>query len=123
MPAGLIKQQYGMSARRDVFGDFGEMQLHRKGVALGHNEGCALAFLGRYRAENIGRDGPLIMRCAGPRSAFGPSAGNFVLLANTGFVSEPNFYFVGGDALFARDLFQAGWQAFLKSSIAPSAWA
>jgi hypothetical protein len=63
------------------------------------------------------------MRRARSRSTFGPSAGDLVFLADTGFVSEPDFYFVDGDTLFARDLFPAGWHAFLKSSLAPSACA
>jgi len=123
MPASLVEKQHGMSARRDVFGDFGEMQVHRKSIAAGQNQGRALAVLRRDRAEDIGRDCALIMRRARSRSTFGPSAGNLVFLANTGFVGEPDFYFVDGDALFARDIFQAGWEAFLKSSIAPSACA
>ena len=102
----------GMRARRDVFGDFGEMQVHRKSIALGHDEGGAFAFPGRNRAENIGRNSALIMWRPRSRSAFGPSACNLVFLANTGFVGEPDFYLVDGDALFVRDLLQTGWQFF-----------
>ena len=47
MPAGLIEQQHGVRAGRDVFGDFGEMQVHRIGVAFRQDERRALAVLGQ----------------------------------------------------------------------------
>ena len=43
MPAGLIDEQRGVRARRDLGGDFGQVRVHRLGVASGHDEGCALA--------------------------------------------------------------------------------
>ena len=46
VPTSLIEKQHGMRARRNFFGDFGEMQIHRKSIAPGHDEGRALAFLG-----------------------------------------------------------------------------
>ena len=51
-----------MRARRDLGGDFGEMQVHRFGVASGQDEGCAFAVLGADRAEDISRGGSLIFR-------------------------------------------------------------
>ena len=60
MPAGLIKEQRGMRAGRDLHGDFGEVQIHRLGVAMGQDESCALAVLRTDGAENIGRGGALI---------------------------------------------------------------
>ena len=70
MPAGLIEQQHGVRAGGDVFGDFGEMQVHRIGVAFGQDERRALAVLGRDRAENIGRGGALILGRGRPRARF-----------------------------------------------------
>ena len=46
MPAGLIDEERGVRARRDLSGDFGQMQVHRFGVASGQDEGCAFAILG-----------------------------------------------------------------------------
>ena len=123
MPAGLIDEQRGVRARRDLGGDFGQVQVHRFGVAAGHDEGRALAVLGADRAEDIGGGGSLILRSARPRAALGPAAGDLVLLADARLVGEPDLYGVGSDALLARDLFQARGKTFLKSSIAPSAWA
>ena len=123
MPTGLIDEQRGVGAWRDLRGDFGQMQVHRLGVASGHDEGCALAVLGADRAEDIGGDRSLIFGSARARAALGPSAGDLVLLADARLVGEPDLYRAGIDALFSPDLFQARGETFLKSSIAPSACA
>ena len=70
MPAGLIEQQHGVRAGRDVFGDLGEMQVHRIGVAFGQDERRALAVLGRDRAENICRGGALVLGAEGREPRF-----------------------------------------------------
>ena len=121
MPAGLIDEQRGVRARRDLGGDFGEMEVHRLGVAAWHDEGRALAVLGTDRAEDIGRGGSLIFGSAWTRAALGPAAGDLVLLADARLVGEPDLYGAGLDALLAPDRFQARGKAFLKSSIAPAA--
>ena len=123
MPACLIDQEHGVRACSDVLGDFGEMQVHDVGIAFRQNERRALAFLGRDRAEDIGRRGSLIVRRAWPRAAFRPSSRDLVLLTDARFVGEPDFYLAFIDAFFARDFVQAGGERFLKSSIAPSACA
>jgi hypothetical protein len=58
-------------ARRDLGGDFGEMQVHRFGVASGQDEGRAFAVLWADRAEDISRGGSLIFGWLGrlPRLA------------------------------------------------------
>ena len=123
MPAGLIDEQRGVRARRDLGGDFGQVQVHGFGVAPGQDEGCALAVLGADCAEYISGGGSLISVSARTRSALGPTAGDLVLLADARLVGEPDLYGVGSDALLAADLSQALGKTFLKSSIAPSAWA
>ena len=71
MPSGPVEHEEGVASRRDVFGDFLQMQLHRLGVALGQDEADRLAFLGANRAENVGRGGELVARTEGrvPRFA------------------------------------------------------
>ncbi len=123
MPAGLIDEKRGMRAGRDLGGDLGEVQVHGFGVASGHDEGCALAVLRADRAEDISGGGSLIFGSARARAALGPAAGDLVLLADARLVGEPDLYSVGSDALLATDLFQARGKTFLKSSIAPLAWA
>jgi hypothetical protein len=121
MPAGLIDEHRGVSAGRDLGGDLGQVQVHRFGVASGHDEGCALAVPGADRAEDISGGGSLIFGSARSAAALGPTAGGLVLLADARLVGEPNLYRVGIDALCAADLFQARGETFLKSSIAPAA--
>ena len=110
-----------MCARRDLSGDFGQVQVHRLRVASGHDEGCTLSVLGADRAEDISRGGSLVRRRAWTRAALGPTPGDLVLLADARLVGEPDLYGGGLDALLAPDLVQARGKAFLKSSIAPSA--
>lgn len=112
-----------MGAGRDLGGDFGQVQVHRFGVAPGHYERSAFAVLGADRAEDIGRRGSLIFGRAGARAAFGPTPGDLILLPDARLVGEPDFYRGRIDVLLARDLVQTGWKVFLYSSMTPSAWA
>src|ERR1700690_681100 len=89
MPTGLIDDQNSMSAGIDGGGDFSEMGIHRLGIAPWQDETDTLALLRTDRAEDVGPLGSLIVRRAGPCSALGPTARDLVLLANPGFVLEP----------------------------------
>ena len=88
MPTRLIEQQDGVASRRDLPGDFIEMQLHRLGVALGQDQADRLAF---FRADDVGRGGALVARRRGPRSPLGPLPNQAVLLADARFVLKPDF--------------------------------
>ena len=94
-PSGLIEEDGGVSVRRNLRGDLGEMQVHRLGVATRHDERRAFALLGADRAKDIGRSGSLIARGAGARAALGPSPRDLVLLADASLVGEPDFYCAG----------------------------
>jgi hypothetical protein len=120
MPSGLIDEEDGVGSWCDCLGDFREVQAHRFGIAGGQDQSHALALFRADGAEDIGRCGSLIPRSARASAAFGPPAGDLVLLADTSLVLEPNFYFAEVDRLFARDFIQARWGLFLKSSMAPS---
>ena len=124
MPASLINHEHGMGTGRDDLGDFREVQVHRLGVAGRQDQGRALALFRADRAEDVGGSGALVAGRAGTGAALGPPASDLVLLADTGFVLEPDLYLVDVDRLFARDCIQARGEVFLKSSIAPStcAW-
>jgi hypothetical protein len=106
---------------RDRFGDLRKMQVHRFAVTGRQDQGRALALRGADRPEDVGGGCTLVARRAGAGAALGPTAGDFVLLADAGLVGEPDFYRVAVDALLARDRLQTGGEAFLKSSIAPAA--
>ena len=123
VPPSLIDEQDGMGPGRDHFSDLGEVQVHCFGVACGQHQGCSLALLGTDRAEDVGGGGALVSGGGWACAALGPAAGDLVLLADARFVLEPDFYCIAVDLLCARDIVQARGEVFLKSSIAPSAWA
>ena len=110
-----------MSAWRDHLGDLRKMQVHRLGVAGRQDQGCALALSRADGAEDVGRGGALIAGRARSRATLGPPAGNLVLLTDPRLIREPDFYLSAIACLSTRDLLQAGGEAFLKSSITPSA--
>ena len=118
-----------MLSGRNLGGDLGEMQAHRLGVAVRQDQRCPFAVLGADCAEDVGRRGTLIMRCAGTAATLGPTTGDLVLLADPvdrlrrSTVGEPDFYIGRCDVLRRGDFFQAGGETFLKSSTAPSACA
>ena len=121
VPSGLVQEENGMLAGRNLGRDLGQVQGHRLGVATGQDERCTFAVVRAYGSEDVGRGGALIVGSAGPRPASGPAPRELVLLADPGLVGEPEFYVADVDALLARDLCQAGWEIFLKTSIAPLA--
>ena len=104
-------------------GDFGEVQVHRLGVAGGQDERGSLAIAGADSPEDVGGSGALIVRRRGPRSPSCPAPGDLVLLPDPGLVPEPDLYPVAIDPLVARDRVQALGERFLKASTAPAAWA
>jgi len=65
VPSGLIEEQDGVSAGRDLAGDFVDVQLHGAGVAGGQDHRRADAPLGADGAEQIGRLGALVVIEAG----------------------------------------------------------
>ena len=46
MPSGLVDDEYGVLAGSHFGGDFGEVQVHRLGVAGGQDERGSLAIAG-----------------------------------------------------------------------------
>jgi hypothetical protein len=51
MPSGLIDEDGGVRARRDLRCNFDQVQLHRRSVATRHDEGCAFALQRTDRPE------------------------------------------------------------------------
>ena len=117
VPSGLVDDEHGVLAGAHLGGDFGEVQVHRLGVAGGHDERGSLAIAGADSPEDVGGSGALIVRCRGPRSPSCPAPGDLVLLP------EPDLYPVALDPLVTRDRVQALGERFLKASTAPAAWA
>ena len=107
----------------DLFRNGLEVQGGGLGVAPRQDERCTLALLRADGAKDVGRRRALVAWCRGPSTAPCPASGDLVLLADTGFVAEPELYVASGDAPLARDLVQAGREVFLKASMAPGACA
>src|SRR3954447_25588470 len=86
MPSGPVHQHDPMGSGSHGLRDFRQVQVHRGRIASGQHQGRALALLRADRPEDVDRTRPLIMRGAGPGAPSGPSAGDLVLLADTGLV-------------------------------------
>jgi len=99
------------------------MGIHCLGIAPGQDDADAFAFLRTDRAEDIDPLGTLVVRRAGPCAAPGPAACDLVLLADAGFVLEPEFDLYARFETFA-DRCDLGREVFLKASTANSfcAW-
>ena len=111
-----------MGAGRYGLGDFGQMQGHGGGGASGQHEGGALGLGRADGAEDIRRAGALVARRYGPRATPGPAASDLVLLADPGFVLEPDFYWLPG-GFARRDLRQSLGELFLNAEAARSSFA
>ncbi len=122
MPSGLIELQHGVLAGADLFADLGQVQVHYDRVAEGQDQDCALALLRADGAEDVGRGVSLVLRRQRPSPAPCPAADDAVLLADAGFVGEPDLYLVEDDALLALDACQRGREVLLNASTAPVAW-
>ena len=111
-----------MGALRDRPGDLVEMGLHGVGVGEGHGERRADTACRADRPEQIGALVALIGGLARPGSAPGPLPDQAVLLADAGFVLEPEF-----DRLAPRQMGEMGLQrrreVFLNASITRSSCA
>jgi hypothetical protein len=91
MPSGAIEQQDGMRPLGDVARDFVEVKLHHVRVGIGKRQRRSDAPRRADRAEQIGVVVALVGGLYGPRSTPGPLANEAVLLANSGFILEPDF--------------------------------
>ena len=103
----------GFHGERDLL----EMQLHRLGVAERQDKTGRLAERGADGAEDIGRGGSLIFQGKRARPAFGPAPSDLVLLADAGFVLEPQ---LEGLAAGRGDVRQEVGDFFLKAATAAS---
>ena len=104
-------------------GDFRKMQVHCRGVAVRQDQSRTLALFRADGTEDVCRGGALIAGSARASAALGPPTRDLVLLADARLILEPNLYGLDIDRPFTRDFIQARREAFLKSSITPSACA
>ena len=115
MPAGLIDEKRRVCARRDLSGDFGQVQVHGLRVASGHVEGCNLSVFGAVGGEDIILGGSLFRRRA--RTCVPRLAQRRVILffwPMRASSANQTSMAAGFDALLAPDLVQARGKAFFK---------
>ncbi len=122
MPTGLIEDDDGVGVRFDGPRDLLQVEGHGFAIAARQHQARALALLGADGAKDVGRAGALIVRCAWPGAALGPSSGDLVLLPDAGFILEPELY-VFAPGLLGCDLCQLGGEVFLKAAMASASWA
>jgi len=79
-----------VGALGDGAGDLVDVELHRLGVGEGQRQSRADAPGRADRPEQIGAFVALVRRLARPRAAPGPLPNQAVLLADAGFVLEPD---------------------------------
>lgn len=119
MPSGAIHEQRGVRAPGDMARDFIEMKLHHVGVGVRKRQRRALAFRRADRAEEIGVFIALIGGLAWARSTTRPLPHDAVLLADAGFILEPDF-----DGRLRRQMskmrVQRCFEVFLKASTIPA---
>ncbi len=89
--ARAIEDESGVCAGNDPPADLGKMQGHGFGVGGREDKGCGGAAPRTDGTEDVGPFVASVARCARPRSAFGPDAGQRALLADPRFVLEPDF--------------------------------
>jgi hypothetical protein len=121
VPAGAVHEDDGVGAAGDGAADLIQMHLHGGDVGARQHEGGANAALRADGAEQVGVLVSLISRqgrtCAGP----GPDAGAAVLLAEPGFILEPDL-----DRPALRQAAYVGLErareVFLKASSTRASW-
>lgn len=122
VPAGLVEQEDGMGAGGDGPGDLDQVQAHALGGAARQNQAGALGLFRADGAVDVGRSGAPVLQGDGPGAALGPAPGDLVLLADPGLVLPPQLD-LGPGRQPVPDRLELRREAFLKSSIAVSAWA
>ena len=121
MPARAVEQQDGMGVGCNMTGDFFEMKLHGFSVSIGQGKTSAFALGRTDGSEEIGIGVALVSGLSWSCTASGPLPDDAVLLANAGFILEPDF----DDLLclqFAQMAVQRLAEVFLKAAIVSVSW-
>src|SRR5712672_1620919 len=117
MPSGLIDEKDGMGSRCDGVGDFGQMQVHRLGIAGRQDQGSSLSLLRADGSEDVGRGGALIPRSARASAALRPPAGDLVFLGYRKLSARPRHHAQAEGAI--ENFKKNSQRAWMKSHEAP----
>ncbi len=106
MEAGLIPEHHDMHMRIDLADELLEEGVDGGGVERGGQQADGLAGVGTGRAQDVEVVVLGLLDGRGPRAASGPLAGQGALLAEAGFILEPDLDRLtgvrGGDLLYLR---------------------
>ena len=120
-PAGAVEQQDSVSAARDATRDFVQAHLHRLSVGVGQCKRRPFATRGTDGSKQIGVLIALTGGLTRSRSTPRPLANLSVLVADPGFILEPNL-----DWLALRDMGEMRLQrlaeVFLNAAIVSAFW-
>ena len=103
-----------MPARFDLLRDGCQVQRHRLDVAPGQHEAGTFVLLGTDGTKDVGRRRALVERGRRSGAATGPAPGELILLADAGFITEPNLQIGKINALRACDRRQTAGEPLLK---------
>jgi len=119
MIAGAIHDQDGMSARHNGTADLIEVRRHRLGIGAGQDKSCGTGPVGTDRSEEIGPFVALVARRGRACAAPCPPSGQASLLANAGFILEPDLDRLCLGGVRQRAIDEVG-EVFLNASWARS---
>jgi hypothetical protein len=118
MPAGLVHQHDGVRAGRDGLGEFGEKEVHRFGVEVGHHQRHAGVARRAHGTDDPGRAVPEVAPPARGKAALPPDVAGAAGLSDPRLVLAPDLQ-ARGFGMGRYDLAQArGESPFLKASCA-----
>ena len=115
VPACAVHDQQGDGAWTDAGADRGQMLVHGLDADDGQHHGAAYAAGGAEGAEQIDPVESLVAQRAGAGAATRPDAGQRALLADPGFVLEPDLDRPAG-VLRAEGVGSKAREVFLKAS-------
>jgi len=117
VPSSAIDNEQGDRAGADALTDFRQMHAHDVGVDGWHDQGGAGAACGTNRTKQIGPGKAAVTLDPRTRATFGPEPTYRALLADPGFILEPDFNRAPGAFRRDRSAGQIG-EVFLKASCA-----
>lgn len=116
MLSGPVHDEHGMCTLFDMPADLVDMELHGLGVGEGQSQSCTNAAGRADRAEQVGALISLVGGLPRACAAGCPLPHDAVLLADAGFILEPQFY-LRARRQVAKMRLQRAWPVFLNAAM------
>ena len=117
MPSRTIENEQGDRAGADASPDFGQVHVHDVDIDSWHDQCNAGAACGANRTEQISPCKAAVARDPRARAALRPDPAHCALLADPGFILEPDFYRASGALRRDRGTGQFGEVFLVRSSV------